>query len=62
MTSNPAPGYRAHNIGLRESGSGINDNLLESGAGGSVAQGKVWRDGPWSMKGSFKCTFQCAKP
>ena len=57
MTSNPVPGYRVHNIGLRGSGSGINDKLLETGVGGSVAQGKGWRDGPWSMKGSFKSNF-----
>ena len=58
MTSNRAPEYRVHNIGLRGSGSGINDKLIESGAGGSVAQGTVWRDGPWSMKGSLKSNFQ----
>ena len=30
MISNPALGYKVHNIGLHGSGSGINDKLLKS--------------------------------
>ncbi|KAK0512396.1 hypothetical protein JMJ35_005524 [Cladonia borealis] len=53
MASNLAPVHRVHNIGLHGSGSGINDKLPKFGAGGSVAQSEVWREGPWSMKGPF---------
>ena len=58
MAPNPAPAYKIHNIGLHGSGSGINDKLVEFGAGESVAQGEVWCEGPWSMKGPFQSNFQ----
>ena len=58
MTSNPSPVHRVHKIGLHGSGSGKYDKLLGFGAGGSVAQGEFWREGPWSMKGPFQSNFQ----
>ena len=58
MTSDPPPEHKVHNIGLHGSGSGINAKLVEYGAGGSVAQGEFWREGPWSMKGPFQYNFQ----